>query len=226
MCPAGSISPPGGTGRPWPTTRRPCSRPPISKSAGNTAPRKGEVSYWIGTVYEALGDLDKARASWREAVELPPRPSRLPVGAGEGDEVDVVGVAGAAVCRPANSVGEALWVAWPPACVSLRRVSTIRPWLSRNSGTPIVPRFSSGSLSTPAPRPSPRSPIRRLVLMSLSHSELQVADARCLVGLGYLGLNEKDQARQEFSLALQVSPDHWAAQTALAQMGSGPSPTR
>jgi hypothetical protein len=38
-----------------------------------------------------------------------------------------------------------------------------------------------------------------------------------LTGLGQLGLGEKDKAKQEFSLALQASPDHWAAKTALAR---------
>jgi Tfp pilus assembly protein PilF len=43
----------------------------------------------------------------------------------------------------------------------------------------------------------------------------QVADAHYLVGLGQLGLNHQDQARQEFSLALEASPDHYAAMRAL-----------
>ena len=46
---------------------------------------------------------------------------------------------------------------------------------------------------------------------------IQAADAHYLIGLGQLGLNAKDKARQEFSLALQASPDHWAAKTALAR---------
>ena len=47
---------------------------------------------------------------------------------------------------------------------------------------------------------------------------IEAADAHYLTGLGQLGLNEKDKARQEFSLALQASPDHWAAKTALARI--------
>ena len=43
----------------------------------------------------------------------------------------------------------------------------------------------------------------------------QVADAHYLIGLGQLGLNHQDQARQEFSLALEASPDHYAAMRAL-----------
>jgi hypothetical protein len=36
-----------------------------------------------------------------------------------------------------------------------------------------------------------------------------------MVGLGQLGLNNQDQARQEFALALKASPDHYAAMQAL-----------
>jgi tetratricopeptide (TPR) repeat protein len=46
----------------------------------------------------------------------------------------------------------------------------------------------------------------------------QVADAHYIEGLGQLGLHNKDQARQEFSLALKASPDHYAATTALNAM--------
>jgi Tfp pilus assembly protein PilF len=44
----------------------------------------------------------------------------------------------------------------------------------------------------------------------------QVADAHYLIGLGQLGLNNRDKARQEFSLALAASPDHYAAMEALS----------
>jgi tetratricopeptide (TPR) repeat protein len=46
----------------------------------------------------------------------------------------------------------------------------------------------------------------------------QLADAHYLEGLGQLGLNNPDKARQEFSLALQASPDHYASQRALHDM--------
>jgi len=48
----------------------------------------------------------------------------------------------------------------------------------------------------------------------------QVADAHFLVGLGQLGLNKLDEARQEFVLALKASPDHYAAMKVLSDMGS------
>jgi Tfp pilus assembly protein PilF len=46
----------------------------------------------------------------------------------------------------------------------------------------------------------------------------KVADAHYLAGLGQLGLKNLDQARQEFSRALEASPDHYAAMRALTEM--------
>ena len=46
----------------------------------------------------------------------------------------------------------------------------------------------------------------------------QLADAHYLVGLGQLGLNNPEKARQEFSLALQASPDHYASALALHEI--------
>jgi len=48
-----------------------------------------------------------------------------------------------------------------------------------------------------------------------SAQRVTVADAHYIVGLGQLGLSDKEKARQEFALALQASPDHLAAKTAI-----------
>jgi Tfp pilus assembly protein PilF len=39
-----------------------------------------------------------------------------------------------------------------------------------------------------------------------------------MAGLGYLGLNETEKARQEFNQALEASPDHLGAKTMLYQI--------
>jgi tetratricopeptide (TPR) repeat protein len=46
----------------------------------------------------------------------------------------------------------------------------------------------------------------------------RLASAHYTAGLGYLGLNEKDKARQEFNQALEAGPDHLGAKTMLAQL--------
>ena len=44
----------------------------------------------------------------------------------------------------------------------------------------------------------------------------RLAMAHYIAGLGHLGLNEKEKARQELAAALKASPDHLGAKTALA----------
>jgi hypothetical protein len=46
----------------------------------------------------------------------------------------------------------------------------------------------------------------------------QAADDHYLVGLGQLGLNNKDKAKLEFSSALLLCPDHFAAKMSLEEM--------
>jgi hypothetical protein len=46
----------------------------------------------------------------------------------------------------------------------------------------------------------------------------QLADTHYIAGLGQLGLDNRDQARQQFLLALKACPDHYAAKTALTGM--------
>lgn len=183
----------------------------LQESSGNTEARKGEVSYWIATAYEALGDLDKARQSWREASEVsttPPATGRggrggrggggggsLPAGqfsgrGGMGGIAAGVRVAQAGVYYQAlalQKLGEA------------DRAKTLFQQLI-DTGTQNLAKISS-------PTPGADVPLAQ---------RIQTADAHYLTGLGQLGLSEKDKARQEFSLALQSSPDHWAAKTVLA----------
>jgi Tfp pilus assembly protein PilF len=46
----------------------------------------------------------------------------------------------------------------------------------------------------------------------------RLANAHYVVGLGHLGLGEKDKAKEEFAQALQIGPDNLGVKTALAQL--------
>jgi tetratricopeptide (TPR) repeat protein len=48
---------------------------------------------------------------------------------------------------------------------------------------------------------------------------VRMANAHYLTGLGYLGLNDKAQAKSELSQAVELSPDLVGARTALASLG-------
>jgi Tfp pilus assembly protein PilF len=49
-------------------------------------------------------------------------------------------------------------------------------------------------------------------------SRVRLAAAHYVIGLGYLGLDELEKAKEEISLALKTSPDHLGARTALAAL--------
>jgi tetratricopeptide (TPR) repeat protein len=48
----------------------------------------------------------------------------------------------------------------------------------------------------------------------------RLATAHYVAGLGYLGLNDRDKARQEMAQALQASPDHPGVRAAIAGLGN------
>jgi tetratricopeptide (TPR) repeat protein len=182
----------------------------LQESVGNTAARKGEISYWIATAYEALGDSERARQSWRDAAEAStagPATRRGRRGGGGGGGLPPGQFSG----RSATG-GLAAGVRVDQAglyyqALALRKLGeTDRAQaLFRqlvDTGTQALAKMSN-------PTPGTDVPLTQ---------RLQAADAHCLTGLGQLGLGERDKAKQEFSLALQASPDHWAAKTLLAGM--------
>ncbi|MCU0913625.1 MAG: DUF5107 domain-containing protein [Planctomycetes bacterium] len=179
----------------------------LQESAGNTAPRQSEIAYWVGTAHEALGDPDKAHQSWREAAEVSaPVPAtgrgrrgggggNLPPGQFSGRSA-MGGIAAGVRVTPAGVYYQAL------ALRKLGEADRAKALFQQlvDTGTQALAKVSN-------PAPGADVPLTQ---------RLQAADAHCLIGLGRLGLDEKDRARQEFSLALQASPDHWTARTALA----------
>jgi tetratricopeptide (TPR) repeat protein len=128
----------------------------LQEATGNVSGRRGEISYWIGTAYQAMGDSAMARYYQALAMEK----------LGQEDR--------------AKAIFAELIVT---GTRSLSSAPSINP-----PGQPVA---------TPAQR-------------------AQVADAHYLIGLGQLGLKNPDRARQELSLALEASPDHYAAMQALS----------
>ena len=178
----------------------------LQESAGNTSARKGEITYWIAAAYEALGDLDKARASWREASGVSttqPATDRggrsgrggrggrgggggsLPPGqfsgrGGMGGIAAGVRVAHSGVYYQAlalQKLGEA------------DRAKTLFQQLV-DTGMQSLAKLSNATPGTDVPLAQ----------------RIQAADAHYLTGLGQLGLSENEKAKQELTLALQTIP--------------------
>ncbi len=152
--------------------------------------RSAEIAYWTGRAYEGTGDHERAAQNWNKgAAPAGPDASRRP------------GVGSRFLPGGAESYYQAL------CFLKLHRegeageifqnlVKSARQALEEAAG-------SEGALSSPGRRQ--QSPRARL------------ASAHYLAGLGYLGLGENAKAKQELTRALEISPDHLGARTALAE---------
>ncbi len=151
--------------------------------------RNAEVAYWIGTAYAAIGDTAKARQSWQESVEPEERRPRR----GGGDAI--------ASGRGVQRYYQAL---------SLQRLG------QRDQAKTIFDdllKSASRALGQASAKIDPTA--------SFGEQQAQrfrLATAHYIAGLGHLGLDEKEKAKEEMARAIEVSPDHLGARTALAEL--------
>jgi tetratricopeptide (TPR) repeat protein len=186
----------------------------LEEAIGNTSSRKGEISYWIGVACQAMGDMAKAQQFWREASVAPETPAaggrgenlRPGTPAGTASQGQFSGRSSLGGMAAGGHIVQAAIYYQALALEKLGEVDHARVIFQQLidmgkqelNGTTSLEAQAAGNASS-----SQRS---------------QVADAHYLTGLGQLGLNNKEQARQEFSIALIASPDHFAAKMALADV--------
>jgi tetratricopeptide (TPR) repeat protein len=164
----------------------------LAEATGEVTARKAEISYWIGTAYQAMGDSEKARQSWTEAANTSLGADRDKDGSrysGHFSNGSIDGLAAGVRVEQAAPYYQAL---------ALDKLG--QPGRAKAIFTQLIDAGNQALTSASAAQRS------------------QVADAHYIEGLGQLGLHNPDQARQEFSLALKASPDHYAATTALNAM--------
>jgi tetratricopeptide (TPR) repeat protein len=177
----------------------------LKEASGNISSRKDEVSYWIGNAYEAMGDADNARRYWSEAAASE--------AAGASDGESGTGAHGQPGGR-ASIGGLGAGVHVEQAALYYQAMALEKLGQADRAKTIFEQLIDAGAkkLGTApdgeTPTPSNAGSIERA----------EAADAHFLAGLGQLGLNHRDQARLEFSLALKASPDHYAAMRALAEV--------
>jgi tetratricopeptide (TPR) repeat protein len=145
--------------------------------------RTTEVSYWIATAYEALGDKDKAKTTFQEsAAELP-----------RGVQDDVLPSSDRSVLSYYRALSlKKLGEIDKAAEIFQQLITSGNNSLDRGMDTDFFSKFGE--------RQSQRA---------------RVASAHYLVGLGRLGLGETQKAKDEFTQALKVKPDHLGAKIAL-----------
>ncbi len=154
--------------------------------------RHAEVSYWVGTAYAALGETAKARQSWQESAEAGGRRFR------RGPDDAIVSGWGAQRYYQA---------------LSLQRL-----------GEDGKARAIFEELLQSALQALEQSSSQIDFFASFGEQQSQrfrLAMAHYVAGLAHLGLKDEEKAKREFAQALQVSPDHLGARTALTELNQG-----
>jgi tetratricopeptide (TPR) repeat protein len=184
----------------------------LEEAAGNTVGRKGEISYWIGSAYQAMGDTAKAQLAWRDASNPPDMSA-----SGGGGTRRIGASAGTLSQRQFSDRGSLGGMAtgghiaqaaiYYQALALEKLGQTDRP---RELFQELIDTGTNQVNGAPDAKP--------LANANSPDQQSRVADAHYLTGLGQLGLSNQDAARQEFSLALKARPDHLAAKMALNDM--------
>jgi tetratricopeptide (TPR) repeat protein len=152
--------------------------------------REPEVEYWIGTAYAALGDQAQAKKHWQKscATKLEPRQPE----------------------RPASGSLS------PGDIQSYYRALSLRKLGQTEQASTMLRNLVSA-----ANRVLQQGPAKLNLSLSLDKLRSQrsaLAKAHYAAGLGYLGLNEKQNAKKELDEALKASPDNVGAQSALSEL--------
>jgi tetratricopeptide (TPR) repeat protein len=177
----------------------------LIEAGGNVSSRACEISYWIGVAYEAQGEPTKATQAWTDATATPPTDSANAAGRGArgGRGGPTNGLAAGAHVADTLTYYRALAFA---KLGNHERASVLFQQLldagTRSLvGMPDVSTFANATVP--------------------ADQRMRDADAHFVAGLGYLGMQNQERARQELNLALQASPDHLAAKVALGAMLDG-----
>jgi tetratricopeptide (TPR) repeat protein len=171
----------------------------LLEAAGNVTSRRAEISYFIGNAYQALGDSASARRFWTDAS------SDTVVARTEASGP------GAAVQfrRRGNIGGLAAGVRVEQDTLYYQALALQKLGQQDRAAAIYTRLVDIGSKMLAA------VPGMSIQSRATQAQQTQFADAHYLVGLGDLGLSHRDQARQEFALALKASPDHYSATMAL-----------
>jgi tetratricopeptide (TPR) repeat protein len=155
-----------------------------------TGTREPEVEYWMGTAYSALGDQAQAKKCWQKSSATKPE-QRQPRRRASGS----------------LSAGE---------IQSYYRALSLRQLGQTEQAATML-----HSLVNTANQALQQDSAKLNLSLSLDKLRAQrsaLGTAHYAAGLGYLGLDEKQNAKKELDEALKVSPDNVGAQSALANL--------
>jgi tetratricopeptide (TPR) repeat protein len=176
----------------------------LQEASGNIDTRRAEISYWIGTCYEALGNKGEAQQAFHDASE----PVVSAVVGEPGHEYQ-----SRLVRRPMGGIAAGVRI---PASASYYQALALEKLGESCRAQVLFQQLRDTGTSQFATAGPPALNSTPSYVPADVRSRL--GDAYYLAALGYLGLNDTDKARQELTEALQISPDHLMAKMTIAAM--------
>ncbi len=184
----------------------------LQEAAGNTAGRRGEIEFYIGTAYEALGEKEKAAAAFTEAAGS--AAADAVAGAGRGGR----GGRGGAGLPPGQFSGRgamggvASGTHVPDAAAYFQALAMQKLDQAGESKSLFQQILDDGNRAVAA------NGLPGSTAVIPAGTRTAIADAHYLAALGNMGLAYTDKAREELTAALKISPDHLAAHVAMMQL--------
>jgi tetratricopeptide (TPR) repeat protein len=160
---------------------------PNARNSGAT--RLAEIAYWIGMSHDGIGEKEKAKKSWQEAVDaMYPEPRRDRDG----------GISPRLVQDYYRALAKQRLGQTADAEREFRRIATV-----------AQQALSAADAASDAP------PAQASITTARSTPRSRASLAHYIAGLGHYGLGERDAAKTEFELALQKTPDALGAHAEL-----------
>jgi tetratricopeptide (TPR) repeat protein len=162
---------------------------PLGAAGAGVGARNAEVAWWTGAAYEGLGDHQKAIELWHQA--------EAPVQGGSGRRGGQANPMGGSAQQYYQALAlQKLGQADQAKTLFAGLVESGKAALQQSAPAGGTGRGGRGGRAQ-----NPRA---------------RMANAHYLEGLGYLGLNDRGQAKAELSQAVEISPDLVGARAALA----------
>lgn len=174
----------------------------LQDATGGAFTRGSETMYWMGVTYEAMGDAEHAQQAWHGAAGAE-EVAAAPVGRG-----------GRGGGRGRGSMGGIAAGGRVPEAAGYYQALALQKLGEHEKANALFQKLADAGAQAVASAPAADT----LDKTADAGARMRVGDAHFLAGLGQLGLNHPDKAKEEFAQALRASPDHLAAKVAMGDL--------
>ncbi|MCX6631774.1 MAG: tetratricopeptide repeat protein [Candidatus Solibacter sp.] len=191
----------------------PANLPSGGMGRGGAGSRGTELAYWTGVAYDAMGDRAKAAESWNSGI-APPSAG----GGRRGASGPAVG-GGPPVTWGSSAVGAGFGAgnAGGGAQSYYQAMCYQKLGQTERARQLFQGLVESGQRALQQPQQTGGGG-RRGGSARQQSPRVRLADAHYMMGLGYLGLNDREKAKAELTQAVESSPDLLGARAALAML--------